>query len=340
MASHARRMQRMRARGGILMLGLLLIAWLACGKDTSPTAAPATGPAGKVLEVTGKVSATRGAATRTLAAQAEVFADDVVETAADGSVVILLAHNNARWSLEGGLRSRVDESVAWKLEKQEVAGTVEHATSSAGRHADRQSATTKESALVEEDRARADKDKLAEKPPAQDPPPAAATADPRIEQPPKPQTTPAPKPEKLEAKKADREANASTEKPRAPGAACDEVACVLSNYDGPCCAKFKKSAGAKASGNAAADVSGALDPAMIRAAIVAVKDKVGACAEKHPVKGTVKVAITVSPAGSVAAVVVKDTPDPALGACVAAAVKTAKFPKSTGTVTFTFPFAF
>jgi outer membrane biosynthesis protein TonB len=325
-----------------LMLGLLLIAWLACGKDTSSTAAPATGPAGKVVEVTGKVSATRGAATRTLVAQAEVFADDVVETAADASVVILLAHNNARWSLEGGLRSRVDESVAWKLEKQEIAGTVEHATSAAGRHADRQSATTKESALVEDERARDDKDRLAEQPPA----PVSATSDAKVEKQvptPKPaleQNKPDPKPQAAETKVERDEPKREVTAPRTRGAACDEVACVLSNYDGPCCAKFKKSAGAKASGAAAGDVSGALDPAMIRAAIGAVKDKVRACADKHAAKGTVKVAITVNPAGTVAAVAVKETPDPALGACVAAAVKTATFPKSTGTVTFTFPFAF
>src|SRR5690349_13687202 len=68
--------------------------------------------AGKVIEVAGKVTATREGVTRTLAAGNSVTGDDVIATAAESSIVIELFHNNARWSLDGGISSRVDASVA------------------------------------------------------------------------------------------------------------------------------------------------------------------------------------------------------------------------------------
>ena len=72
---------------------------------------------GKVVEVTRKVTATRGGQTRTLDARSEVSGDDVVETAADGRVTIVLAHNNATWALGPGKKSKVSESPAWALAK-------------------------------------------------------------------------------------------------------------------------------------------------------------------------------------------------------------------------------
>ncbi|MBA2542992.1 MAG: hypothetical protein H0V17_25350 [Deltaproteobacteria bacterium] len=122
-----------------MMRALIILIVVACGSDPKP--APA-GDAGKVIELTGKVTATREAATRMLAVGNVVRADEVIETAPDSSVVIELLHNNARWSLEAGIKSRVDASVAWTLPKQDAARAVEHATSSAGRHADRQAADT------------------------------------------------------------------------------------------------------------------------------------------------------------------------------------------------------
>ena len=116
---------------------------VACGGDPKPEAPPAADrDAGKVIELTGKVTATRAAASRSLVVGNGVFADDVIETAPDASVVIELAHNHARWSLEAGIKSRVDASVAWNLPKQDAAKPVAHATSSAGRHAEREAANT------------------------------------------------------------------------------------------------------------------------------------------------------------------------------------------------------
>jgi len=140
--SHVRRIPGMR-------FVALCVVMLACGgKDADPSqpvaenAAATSESAGKVVELAGTVTATRAGATRTLAVGNPVHADDVIDTGGDGSVVIELFRNNARWSLEAGLTSRVDESVAWSLPMQEAAAPVDHATSAAGRHADRQAADT------------------------------------------------------------------------------------------------------------------------------------------------------------------------------------------------------
>ena len=84
----------------------------------------------------------------------------------------------------------------------------------------------------------------------------------------------------------------------------------------------------------------ALDKAMVNTGIEKVKPKVIACGEKSPAKGTVKLAITVAPAGNISDISVSESPDPALGHCVLAAVKRASFGKSVNGASFTFPFAF
>lgn len=124
------------------MRALAILMVVACGGDPKPEAPPSVAEAGKVVELTGKVTATREAATRTLALGYGVLPDDVITTAPESSIVIELAHNNARWSIEAGITSRVDASVAWTLPKQDAAPQIDHATSSAGRHADRQAANT------------------------------------------------------------------------------------------------------------------------------------------------------------------------------------------------------
>ena len=127
----------------VLLAGIVVLGAVAsCGKDT---AAPvhSSVAAGRVVEISGKVAATRNGATRALVVGAEVFRDDVVEVS-DGSAVIELFHNNARWSIEGTFIARVDESVAWGLDKQNTpAKPVEHATSAAGRNAEHQAADSR-----------------------------------------------------------------------------------------------------------------------------------------------------------------------------------------------------
>jgi hypothetical protein len=127
-----------------VLLGLLAVsATSSCrGSSDTPVVAPGAA-AGQVLEASGSVAATRDGATRPLAVGADVFADDVIDTG-NGSVAILLRHNNARWAVESGQRVRVDESLAWKLAKQDgPARAVEHASSSAGREGERTAADTR-----------------------------------------------------------------------------------------------------------------------------------------------------------------------------------------------------
>ena len=119
---------------------------------------------------------------------------------------------------------------------------------------------------------------------------------------------------------------------------CDEVSCVLEKYQRECCARFKpKDGDAFHPKNATPDT---LDKSMVYAGIEKVKPVVIACGEKSSAKGTVKIAMTVAPAGNITDASVADAPDPALGQCVLAAVKRAKFGASINGATFTFPFAF
>lgn len=123
---------------------IAFVVLLACSKRD---AADVAAPAGKVVEVAGTVSATRNGATRKLAVADQVFSDETVDTGSDGSVTIELAHNHARWAMEPGQHKRVDESAAWKLAEQSgSAVAVDHATSAAGRNAERQAAETQATA--------------------------------------------------------------------------------------------------------------------------------------------------------------------------------------------------
>ncbi len=127
-----------------LLLGILAVSAVAsCGsKEAAPAATPGA-PAGKVLELTGTVTATRGSEVRTLIQGGEISADDVIDTAAESRVVILVAHNNARWDLGPSRKSKVGESLAWTAAKQVgPAAVVKEETSTAGRHAEKTAATT------------------------------------------------------------------------------------------------------------------------------------------------------------------------------------------------------
>src|SRR6185369_14670963 len=81
----------------------------------------------------------------------------------------------------------------------------------------------------------------------------------------------------------------------APG--CDEVACVISKYDRPCCDRFKPASSdiTKRTGNTPDE----LDRAAVRAGMEKAKPAVVQCGEKSSTKGTVKIAVTVAPEGNV-----------------------------------------
>jgi TonB family protein len=79
---------------------------------------------------------------------------------------------------------------------------------------------------------------------------------------------------------------------------------------------------------------------MVTSGISKVKPAVIACGEKSGVKGQVKISVTVSPAGDVTNASVATSPDEALGACVANAVRKAAFTVTETGGSFTYPFVF
>lgn len=144
-----------------LLVGILAItatgSTCACGsKRDTPQVDPAA-PAGKVLEVSGAVTV----GTKALAVGDTIKADDVIETGADGSVVIRIAHNDARWELGPNRKTKPSESPAWTAERSTgPAKPVEQDTSAAGRPAERSAADTSTSvghgAVQDTDNARKD----------------------------------------------------------------------------------------------------------------------------------------------------------------------------------------
>ncbi len=140
----------------------------------------------------------------------------------------------------------------------------------------------------------------------------------------------------------------ATPPPKGDSGGCDEVSCVLNNYEGACCSKFRKGGAPKVGGGGAAkpaagggaDLPDGLDRGMISSGIANVKARVSACGDKSPVKGKVKVHVKVGGDGRVANVNVESSPDDKLGACVAAAVQKASFSKTQSGGSFSYPFVF
>jgi TonB family protein len=79
---------------------------------------------------------------------------------------------------------------------------------------------------------------------------------------------------------------------------------------------------------------------MVKAGVEKVKPRIVACGEKGGIKGTVKIALTVDSEGTVKSTSVVESPDQALGACVAGAMRNAKFAKTVKGSEFTYPFVF
>ena len=122
-----------------------------------------------------------------------------------------------------------------------------------------------------------------------------------------------------------------------PVADCDEVSCVLGNYEAACCAKYRKPRPRTATRNPLPE---GLDRAMISTGISLVKSRVSDCANQSTAKGMVKVRVRVSPAGRVTSSSIDSTPDPLLGACVAKVVERAVFERTQNGGAFSFPFMF
>jgi hypothetical protein len=108
---------------------------------------------------------------------------------------------------------------------------------------------------------------------------------------------------------------------------CDEVSCVLTNYEGACCDKFKK-------------VPDSFDRAAITKEMNRIKPDIYACAKQSPAGGKVKVQVAVKPDGSVKSAFITETPDRPLGTCVQAVIVKAKFQATKNGGMFVYPFVF
>jgi hypothetical protein len=82
-----------------------------------------------------------------------------------------------------------------------------------------------------------------------------------------------------------------------------------------------------------------LDRVAISTTIQSVKPQISACGSRFPANGTLKVRVRVAPDGSVTSASIDETPDEALGACVASVIASAKFPRTQGGA-FSYPFVF
>lgn len=115
------------------------------------------------------------------------------------------------------------------------------------------------------------------------------------------------------------------------GDGCSEAMCVSDNYAAECCARYKPGSDAVPNG---------LAKWMVKAAIDRLKPRVIACGEKFAAKGTVRIAVTVAPDGSVTAADVAEASNPGLGSCVAEVLRSGKFAKTASGGSFRYPFVF
>ena len=126
----------------------------------------------------------------------------------------------------------------------------------------------------------------------------------------------------------------------ATGDACadvQEVQCVMNDYAGACCVKYKPVTTKPAERSELPDT---LTSAMIQTGVSAIQGKAMACGGRSSAKGKVKVHVRVSAAGAVAGVSVETTPDAAISDCVAAVMQRATFAKTQKGGSFAYPFTF
>lgn len=130
----------------------------------------------------------------------------------------------------------------------------------------------------------------------------------------------------------------ATARPRA--GACDEIACILDDYTGPCCAKFKKAAvGIPARPIPADDVPQHLERGHITTVIAKGRAQVVTCAPAG-FTGLVKLRVEVAPDGTPKSVKVLEAADANVGECVAQVARTWRFAATRTGGSFAFPFKF
>jgi len=133
----------------------------------------------------------------------------------------------------------------------------------------------------------------------------------------------------------DRIKELEAERDRTTTATCDEVSCVLTNYDGVCCAKFK------AQTPPTDAIPDFLDRTLISAGINTVSTTILAC-DPEGFTGVAKVSVKVAPSGAVTSAKTSSTanlPAP-LVTCIESSMRTAKFPRTVNGGSFAYPFSY
>lgn len=108
---------------------------------------------------------------------------------------------------------------------------------------------------------------------------------------------------------------------------CNLDTCILDNWSGPCCAKYKPTP--------------TLTSEQITETMDALRGQIDACGQSYPATGTVDVRVEVRDDGTVSKVLVASTPDVSLGECVSQVISGAHFhPSQQAMTVFKFPLVF
>jgi hypothetical protein len=252
------------------------------------------------------------------------------------------------WTLGAGQSRRVADAAAWNAPKKSGGGSTGERSTAAGRHAEREGADTAASVVAPGAKAESTSAVTASGAPSDPAPAEPQSVMRRGDDAPEKETETA-KAEEVADKPEppDRSSKKSAKEPAKDvsggggGGGCDEVACLLADPAPACCNKYNRRKPADApKGEGGSDLPEALGRTEVKEGIDKVRARALGCGDGTSVKGQVKVAVKVNPDGTVASVTVKETPDEALGACVAGVVKTATFARSQTGGSFTYPFSF
>ncbi len=136
--------------------------------------------------------------------------------------------------------------------------------------------------------------------------------------------------------------------PPAPAGKCnlDETGCLLADKRPPCCSIY--GGGRRITPNdkppppppSDTGLPASLTKPAISAGLATVQRTAMACGASSAARGRVLIAFKITGSGAVDRATVKESPDPALGACVAAAVRKAAFARTQTGGAFQFPYRF
>jgi hypothetical protein len=112
---------------------------------------------------------------------------------------------------------------------------------------------------------------------------------------------------------------------------CDEVSCVLTNYDGACCDKFRRPTVAKTDVLTRADVTNG---------IAKVRPAIEACGDNAPEGGSFTAKVEVNAKGTVTNVLITKPSNDSFAACAKVALEKATFRATANGGAFSYPFTF